>query len=171
MKGLKILINIILDLLILILVVGIILAAYGFIQVKVQNKTYSNYFGYTYFQILTGSMEETIKVDDVVFVHITKDVKENDIISYEKDNEVITHRIIEVNEDGYITKGDNNNTDDGLIKKEQVIGKVVYVGKSYGKIKKFILEPIVLVPFIVVIALFSWYIAIVKKERSMEDEK
>ena len=63
MKGLKILISIILDLLILILIIGIGIALYGFIQVKVLNKTYSNYFGYTYFQILTGSMEETIKID------------------------------------------------------------------------------------------------------------
>ncbi len=171
MKGLKILINIILDLLILILVIGIGIALYGFIQVKVLNKTYSNYFGYTYFQILTGSMEETIKIDDIVFVHVTREAKKNDIISYEKEKEIITHRIIEVNDEGYITKGDNNNTDDGLIKKEQVIGKVVYIGKGYGKVKKFVTEPIVLIPFIAVIAFFSWYMAIVKKERSMEDEE
>ncbi len=171
MKGLKILINIILDLLILILVIGIGIALYGFIQVKVLNKTYSNYFGYTYFQILTGSMEETIKVDDIVFVRVTREAKKNDIISYEKEKEIITHRIIEVNDEGYITKGDNNNTDDGLIKKEQVIGKVVYIGKGYGKVKKFVTEPIVLIPFIAVIAFFSWYMAIVKKERSMEDEE
>ncbi len=171
MKGLKILINIILDLLILILVIGIGIALYGFIQVKVLNKTYSNYFGYTYFQILTGSMEETIKVDDIVFVRVTREAKKNDIISYEKEKEIITHRIIEVNDEGYITKGDNNNTDDGLIKKEQVIGKVVYIGKGYGKVKKFVTEPIVLIPFIAVIAFFSWYMAIVKKERSKEDEE
>ena len=170
MKGLKILINVIIDIIIFLLVVGIIIALYGFIQVKVQKKAYCNYFGYTYFQILTGSMEDYIKIDDVVIVRITDKIKENDVISYKNGISVITHRVIEVHEDGYITKGDNNNTDDGLIEKNNVIGKVVYIGKGFGKIKKFILEPIVIIPFLVTVVLFYWYIKIIKKERSIEDE-
>jgi len=144
---------------------------YGIVQTKIMNKKYANYFGYTYFQILTGSMEDTISIDDMVFVRITKDVKEQDIISYESNNEIITHRIIEEREDGYITQGDNNNTSDGLIKKEQVVGKVVYIGRKYGKVKKFIFEPIVLIPLITSIALFSWYVSLLKKERSLKNEK
>lgn len=170
MKGLKILINIVVDILIFILVVGIVLALYGFIQTKVQKKLYCNYFGYTYFQILTGSMEDYIKIDDIVIVRITNKVKENDVISYESGNSVITHRIIEVKDEGYITKGDNNNTFDDLVKKDQVIGKVVYIGKGFGKIKKIFLEPIVIIPLIVTIVLFYWYIKLIKKERSTEDE-
>ncbi len=170
MKGLKILINVIIDIIIFLLVVGIIIALYGFIQVKVQKKAYCNYFGYTYFQILTGSMEDYIKIDDVVIVRITDKIKENDVISYKNGSSVITHRVIEVHEDGYITKGDNNNTDDGLIEKNKVIGKVVYIGKGFGKIKRFILEPIVIIPFLVTVVLFYWYIKIIKKERSIEDE-
>ena len=170
MKGLKILINVVLDILIFILVVGIILALYGFIQTKVQKKAYSNYFGYTYFQILTGSMEDTINIDDMVIVKITNKISENDIVSYKSENSIITHRVIEVLDDGYITKGDNNNTDDGMIEKDKIIGKVVYTGKKWGKIKKFILEPVVIIPFIAMIILFSWYASLLK-ERSIEDEK
>ena len=98
MKGLKILINVIIDIIIFLLVVGIIIALYGFIQVKVQKKAYCNYFGYTYFQILTGSMEDYIKIDDVVIVRITDKIKENDVISYKNGSSVITHRVIEVHE-------------------------------------------------------------------------
>ena len=83
MKSLKILINIILDIMIFILVVGIILAMYGFWQTKILKKNYCNYFGYTYFQILTGSMENTIKIDDVVWVKITDEIEKYDIVSYQ----------------------------------------------------------------------------------------
>ena len=170
MKGLKVLINVIVDILILILVIVYVIAFYGFVQTKINKKLYCNYFGYTYFQILTGSMEKEINVDDIVFVHITKEAKEGDIISYESGNSVITHRVIEVLDDGYITKGDNNKTDDGLIEKERVIGKVVHISKKMGKVKKVIMEPIVYIPFIAMVVLFGWYSRLVKKERSIEDE-
>ena len=170
MKGMKVLINVILDILIFVLVIGIVLALYGFIQTKVMNKKYSNYFGYTYFQILTGSMESTINIDDVVFVHITDKINEIDVISYESDNSVITHRVIDVLDDGYVTKGDNNNTSDGVIEKDKVIGKVVYIAKGLGRFKKVIMEPIVFIPFIAMVILFTWYFSLVKKERSIEDE-
>jgi len=171
MKALKILVNILLDVMIFVLVIGILVALYGFIQTSVLKKNYSNYFGYTYFQILTGSMEDTINVDDVVFVHITKDVDVNDIISFNDEGSVVTHRVIEKTDKGFITKGDNNNASDGEITKDRVIGKVVKVGKQYGKVKRFVFEPIVVIPFIATIVLFSWYVSLSKKERSIEDEK
>ena len=170
MKGIKILINILLDILIFILVIGIAFALYGFIQTKIMKKAYGNYFGYTYFQILTGSMENTIKIDDMVIVKITDKIEKDDIVSYKDGNSIITHRVIEVLDDSYITKGDNNNVDDGMIEKDKVIGKVVYTGKKWGKIKKFILEPFVIIPFIAMIVLFSWYTSLLK-ERSIEDEE
>jgi signal peptidase len=114
-------------------------------------------------------MEDYIKIDDIVLVRITDKVGEDDVVSYKSGNSVVTHRIIEVRDDGYITKGDNNNTTDGLIEKDKVIGKVVYIGKGFGKLKKVFLEPIVIIPLIATIVLFYWYIKLVKKERSTED--
>jgi len=171
MKALKVLVNILLDIMIFILVIGILIALYGFIQTTVLKKNYSNYFGYTYFQILTGSMEDTINVDDIVFVRITKDVDVNDVVSFTDKDSVVTHRVIEKTKNGFITKGDNNNTPDGEITKDRIIGKVVKVGKQYGKVKKFVFEPIVVIPFIATVVLFSWYVSLSKKERSIEDEE
>ena len=171
MKSWKIIKNVILDIIIFILVILILLAMYGFIQTKVMKKSYPNYFGYTYFQILTGSMEPAIYQDDIVFVRVTDKIKENDIISFENDKEIITHRVIEVVDDGYVTKGDNNNASDGVIEKKQVIGKVKWIGKKWGKIKSFILEPVVIIPLILVIGLFSWYMALGKEKGADEDEK
>ncbi len=70
-----------------------------------------------------------------------------------------------------ITKGDANNTEDAAITEEQVIGKVVFVGKEYGKYVKVITEPVVLISFFVTIILFNIALSSDKKERGAEDEK
>ena len=77
-------------------------------------------------------MTPKLKVGDAVVLDKTanKDkLKEKDIIAYENDEGVIViHRIINVNSDGtFITKGDYNNTSDPLyVKKDQVVGKVMF---------------------------------------------
>ena len=170
-KVFKVVGNIILDLLIVILIIALGFAVNSFVQVKVMNKGYSNCFGYTYFHILTGSMEKTIMVDDYVFVKVTKDIKENDIISFKYENDIVTHRVVSIEEDTIQTKGDNNNTVDNPITEDQVIGKVVYIGKNFGKFKKLVTNPIVFVPFLAAVVLFSIYFKMLTKERSEQVEK
>lgn len=169
MKYISKIFNLILNLLLILVGICLVFAIYNFVCLKVVKKDYVNYFGYTYFEILTGSMENEINIDDYVFVKLTDNVKEKDIISYKKGNDIVTHRIVKINKDEIITRGDANNIDDDPIKKNQVIGKVVHIGKNYGKYVKVITEPIVLVTFFATIILFN--IAFSKsKERSIVDE-
>ena len=142
---------------IVILSIFLLLAIYNLINIKVLKKDYTNLFGYTYFDILTGSMVDTINVDDYVFVKITKDVKKNDIISFRADDVVVTHRIIDINDKEIITKGDANNTIDNPITKSDVIGKVIYIGHGYGLLSKTIMSPMVLISLIVTVVLFCVY--------------
>lgn len=94
---------------------------------KIGNYDYIRIFNYTYFIIVSGSMENQIKVNDLVLVKITDDVKEKDIISYKKENgKIITHRIIKIDKDQLITKGDANFKEDKPINRNQIIGKVVF---------------------------------------------
>lgn len=156
--------NLFLNILIFIIFVFLLLAIYNFIMLNVFKHSYTNYFGYTYFEILTGSMKDEIDVDDYVFVKITKDVNEHDIISYTSEDDVITHRIISINDDEIITKGDFNNTYDEPITKDDVIGKVIFIGHKYGKFMKFITEPIVFGPILLTIILFNLAFSEKKKE-------
>ena len=84
-----------------------------------------NFFPISVFGVKTGSMEPFINVDDIVLVKHTKDVKINDIVVYKKNNEYIIHRIIEINKNEIITKGDANNTNDKAITKDDIIGKYI----------------------------------------------
>ena len=92
--------------------------------------------------VLSGSMETSIHVGDLVFVKIIDPdlLKTNDIIAFRNEaNKVTTHRIVEVvnenNTKSFRTKGDNNNAnDDKLVKADEVEGIFVSKIKGIGKI-------------------------------------
>ncbi|MBQ6539095.1 MAG: S24/S26 family peptidase [Bacilli bacterium] len=108
------------------LVLLIMLSVYTFVVTDIMKKDYVNIFGYSYFVVATGSMSGTIEVNDIIFVRLTDNVKNNDIISYKnKNGDIITHRIIQTSGNRIITKGDANNTQDDAITRNSVIGKVV----------------------------------------------
>jgi signal peptidase len=91
--------------------------------------------------IATGSMEPMIKPGDVILVKKVdrNDVKVsiNDVIQFDRDNILISHRIIEIGEDEegtyYTTKGDNNSTADSRkVKPQEVRGKIILVVPKIG---------------------------------------
>ncbi|MDD5980081.1 MAG: signal peptidase I [bacterium] len=130
-------------------------ALYNFFVLNILNKPYVNFFGYTFFDVATGSMAEQINIDDVIIVKITKDVKEQDIITYKVGKDFITHRIVKMEQDVIVTKGDANNVSDNPIDKSVVVGKVVKVIPRLGIWKKTLTEPKVLISILVTLTLFS----------------
>ena len=81
--------------------------------------------------ILSSSMEPAIRTGSLIFVN-TRDRKaeEGDIVTFllgESGQEVVvTHRIHCVTDQGYITKGDHNDTvDPALLTKERMIGTCI----------------------------------------------
>lgn len=89
-------------------------------------------------------MEPTYDKNDVVFVIPKEQYNIGDVITYKKDNEIITHRIVKKveyseKEETFITKGDNNNIEDNYeIKKEEILGKVCFYIKKIGNIVSYI---------------------------------
>ncbi len=103
------------------LFVFLIIAIYGKVSILISSNPYPNYFGYTIFQVASGSMEPTLYKDDVILVKIgSNDYKKDDIISYLKDGSIITHRILYIDGDLLTVKGDNNNTIDTPINKNSI---------------------------------------------------
>lgn len=91
------------------------------------------------FQIQSGSMMPEIKIGEVIVLWKSKKYEEKDIITYKENGSYfVTHRIIKVTQDGYITKGDFNNTEDEtIVKQEQIQGKVIFHSQLLGKIYEF----------------------------------
>ena len=153
-KILKIIKNIIINLIIFVLGIIAILAIWTSIQLNVQNKEYVNIFGYSIFSTETASMSPTIEIGDIVFVKLGEQVQKNDIITYKSENAFITHRIIEIDGDSIIAKGDNNNTEDKPIEKQDIIGKVTYIMNNVEVWKKVISDLSVIIPISITVILF-----------------
>ena len=77
--------------------------------------------------IISGSMEPELPVGSVCLVDCqNKEPEAGDIISYKEQDTIITHRVIEETDDGYITKGDSNSVaDPGIVKPKQIFGTVI----------------------------------------------
>lgn len=138
--------------LILTFIVGIVI--YSFISTQILKKDYTNIFGYTYYSVATGSMKPVISPNDLIFVKITKNISKGDIITFKDNGSIVTHRLIDINNNKYITKGDANNTSDTGISKSDIIGKVVYV-----------ITPDVIFKGIVVVLIFIIFIVILNFDR------
>ncbi len=136
----------------IIIFIIIVLLLYGIIQNKIENKNYINLLGYTFLEVVTGSMSGTIEVGDGIIVKLTSEIKENDIIVYKKADNLITHRLIKIEEDRLITKGDANNVPDEPITKDMIIGKVIFIIPQIHFWKKVIMIfSIILICMLVII--------------------
>jgi len=145
----KLILNILCVMTVLIIILGISYV----IQITIMRKKYANVIGYSLFEVLTGSMTPTINIGDDVLIKITKDIQKGDIVVFdnqENDNFII-HRVIQINENEIITKGDSNNTEDIAISKENVIGKTLIIFPKLGKIQEFFRKPYIFIPLVDVI--------------------
>ena len=105
------------------------------IQARNNENVVPSVFGYRPFFVLSGSMEKEIHKGDLIITKIIEPstLKINDVIAFrDEENTVTTHRIIDMIErDGntyFVTKGDNNNTQDqNLVEYKDVEG--IYVGR------------------------------------------
>lgn len=108
-----------------------------------------SFCGWKPFIVLSGSMETEIFPGDLVIVkEVDADtLKKDDIVAFQEDNIVITHRIIDIvevnGEKRYITKGDNNNTkDNGFVVEKQIEGLYQFKISGLGNLAVFIQTPI-----------------------------
>ena len=116
-------------------------------------------------------MEDTLYVDDYVVVKLTQDVKVDDIVTFKNNDEIITHRIIEIDDQKIITKGDANPGEDEPITYTDLVGKVVFTLKEFGIYYKVITTPIVYISFFITLILFSILLEDKKEVKYDEKEK
>ena len=158
----------VLNILIVFFVLFLFVSMYTAIQVKIFKNDYADFFGYSMFEIQTGSMHGAIEVGDWIITKSTTDVKVGDIVTYKNGKDYITHRIIESYGGTYVTKGDANNSSDDAIDKSQIVGKVVKTLHGFGFFKKTIFNPIVMLLLIITLYFFNLTF---KKDKSKLDIK
>ena len=151
----KKIINYLLNVLIFLFAIILLISIYTGVQTKILGNDYPDFFGYSMFEVQTGSMEDAINAGDWIIVRLTKKVELDDIVTYELDGEYITHRIVDIYGGTYITKGDANSGKDEPIDQNQIVGKVVSVLANLGIFKKTLFNPSVLIAIIITVFLFD----------------
>ena len=117
--------------------------------------------------VKSNSMYPTLQKGDFILIKRNNDYKKGDIITYDyESNYLVTHRIIEKNNNFFITKGDNNNSeDDKFIQLDNIKGKVIFILNRKNQISIFLL-----MIFLVLFCLFknNLVVLILKKWQVLE---
>lgn len=148
---------------------------YNFVSVKILKKDLASFGGYAILEVVTGSMEPTIHVGDLIIIN-TKEVnyQESDIVTfYDVDGSFVTHRIVSINGTEMMTKGDNNNTEDDPTEMDKVVGKYLFKISGAGKLLASFKSPFVLVMILIIGLLFCIFVSIDKEGNPIltEEEK
>lgn len=177
-----------------ILVLSVIL--YGIVAVSIlknnSNRAETYILGHKPLVVVSGSMEPSIMTNSIVVVKQapetgydldTVDLKDEVILFKMGDNYVI-HRVVDIDENGILTKGDNNNVDDGYIEDlgeikgtviltmnwiVPIVSVITVITKGFMSAplpQKIIVGLIVLVSLVAVIKLIKYY----KKPEEVELE-
>ena len=115
--------------------------------------------GYQEMAVLSGSMEPNIHVGSVVFVDDDIDpatLEAGDVVTYYMNEDTfVTHRVqsIDTASRTLVTKGDNNNSDDGEISFSQVFGKAAFWLPYLGFLTIYMKTPIGIMAITVAIVL------------------
>lgn len=111
-----------------------VINVYMLFQYKVLSNPVPTVFGYSYVNVLSGSMEPTLKVGDLAICKEKDNYVVGDAVLFEDEGYLVLHRVAGTTDDGMlVTKGDANNVaDEGSISPDDVYGKMVYSFKGMG---------------------------------------
>lgn len=106
-------------------------------------------FGMEAFVVQSGSMEPEYHVGSLIYTKETDaaELELRDVITFNLGNGInATHRIVEIVEEdgqlGFVTKGDANDfADNGLVRPEAIVGKVMFTVPLLGYLANYIQTP------------------------------
>ncbi len=103
--------------------------------------------------VLSGSMEPTLSVNDLVVIKKTDSVQVDDVVVFQDGNVLVIHRVVAIDGDEIVTRGDANNTVDDPVSITHVKGIMVFAIPFLGAAIQFLKHPVVVV-FMVVAAAY-----------------
>lgn len=143
----------------------------NYVQIKILHKNIADFYGYAFLEVVSGSMEPTINVGDLVIINTRdKEVAEHDVVTFtDASGSFVTHRVSESVESGLITKGDANNAkDEDIVKTENVVGKYAFRIPYFGVIIHSLQNPLTLM-LILIIGIIICILASVDKDGIPKD--
>lgn len=159
---------------VLTVVLAIVLAGNLYILAakKITGDIQPTFFGWASAVVISGSMEPAIHVNDMVVFHAYDDYEPGDVIVFQNENLLVTHRIIEELPDGYRTKGDyNNSPDPWIVQKKDIVGGVVLVIPAIGAAAEFAQTPLGMLLLLVAGFILLAWPSLVGDDRDSDEEE
>lgn len=154
-----------------IILILIIILIYILYLKLIAKKNIITFGGYGCLIVLSGSMEPEIEKGEFVLIKKEENYQVGDIITYQIEDYLVTHRIIRMNENNIITKGDANNEEEFNRKDMEIIGKVKFHSKAIGIFITYYLKAI-LIMFVLLGGIITIFLNKIKiKENNNEKNK
>ncbi|MBQ7646831.1 MAG: signal peptidase I [Clostridia bacterium] len=126
------------------IILGLAILLTLYVTIQTLTKGYANFFGYSVFRVVTGSMEPTMPVNTVLLCKSAdaEEIETDDIICFRSKESshygvIVTHRVVSIHNDEnnvrYLeSRGDANySSDPYYVTNDNLIGRVVwYTGKE-----------------------------------------
>ena len=122
-------------------------------------------FGFGVSVVMSPSMEPVLHTNDLIFVTAQESYDVGDIIVYQEGEMLVIHRIVSIDGDTVITKGDANNISDDPILMEDIKAELSFRIPFIGVIFKY-LKTVPGTLLVLVLAIFLLY-----RSRQKEREK
>ena len=123
-------------------------------------------FGYGAAVVLSGSMEPELSKGDLIIIKETDSFEYNEIVVFQDGETLVVHRIVEINDERIVTKGDANNVADEPIVKSLIRGEVLFAIPFLGSAIEFIKTP---VGMILIVALAIILLEIPRRREKQKD--
>ncbi|MBM6614326.1 signal peptidase I [Desemzia sp. RIT804] len=127
--------------------------------------------GYKGYTVVSGSMEPVFSAGDFIFVKTTpiEEIETNDIVTFIRNEEFVTHRAVEISETGLVTKGDANNiADQGEVTEENYVGELALIVPYFGYVVVATQQPLVLGGLV---ALLGFYYILIYVKQDKEEKQ
>lgn len=124
-------------------------------------------------EVASGSMEPNLKVGDLIIIQTNDyNYRPGDIVTYKDDNgSFVTHRIVTINGNEAITRGDANNTVDKPIMLEKIVGKYKYKLSYLGHIMSAFRNTSTLIIVLVIGTIICFVLSLKdSEEKELEEE-
>ena len=104
---------------------------------------FSLFFDYQLKTVVSGSMEPEISIGSLAVITSEDDPEVGEVITFERGNVLVTHRVISKTNGELITQGDaNESPDKSPVDREDVIGRVSFSVPLIGFLVEFIQTPL-----------------------------
>ncbi len=126
-------------------------------------------FGVGMAVVLSGSMEDRLSKNDLTVIKQADSYRENDIVVFQSGGDLVIHRILSIDGETVITKGDANDRADDPINIKDIKGKLIFDIPFVGLLINFIRNPIVVLMILVAAFFMTEYSLRREKDGDRED--